>query len=87
MRFIDVLSIRSPRYGRALAALLAGPVSREQLDAVAGASNGPALVAQLRQAGLSLPCTRIQATDRDGRRCRLGVYSLSPTDRRKLLSP
>ena len=49
----------NPRYLRAIHALLVRPVPREQLDRVAGCSNGPALVAALRDLGLGkdgLPC-------------------------------
>ena len=72
----------NPRHLRALAVLLRRPISREQLDSVAGASNSPELVAELRRRGLELPCERIKFIDRDGRPCRPGVYSLTITDRR-----
>lgn len=75
----------NPRHLRALAALLRRPVSREELDSVAGCSNGPELVAELRRRGLGkehLPCERINFTDRDGNTCRPGVYSLSEKGRR-----
>ncbi|WP_227871519.1 hypothetical protein [Novimethylophilus kurashikiensis] len=60
------------------------PQRREHLDHVAGCSNGPELVAELRRRGLNLPCTRIDAIDRDGRPCKPGVYHLSNSDRRKI---
>ena len=75
----------NPRHLRALAALLRRPVSREELDSVAGCSNGPELVAELRRRGLGddhLPCERIKFTDRDGNLCRAGVYSLTEKGRR-----
>lgn len=75
----------NPRHLRALAVLLRRPVSREELDSVAGCSNGPELVAELRRRGLGkehLPCERIQFIDRDGNACRPGVYSLTERGRR-----
>lgn len=74
----------NPRHLRVLEALTAGPVMREQLDRIAGASNGPELVSELRRLGLEVPCRRISRRDRDGRACRPGRYSLSATDRQKL---
>ncbi len=75
----------NPRYLRAIHALLVRPVPREQLDRVAGCSNGPALVAALRDLGLGkdgLPCTMVPDYDRDGEAIRRGVYSLSDAGRR-----
>lgn len=72
----------SPRHLRALTVLLQRPVSRQDLDGVAGVTNSPELVAELRRRGLDLPCERIKFTDRDGKLCRPGVYALSERDRR-----
>ena len=72
----------NPRHLRAIAALLRRPIPREQLDSIAGASNSPELVAELRRRGLDVPCERIQFIDRDGHACRPGVYSLTTADRR-----
>ena len=74
----------NPRQLRALAVLLRRPVSREALDHIAGCSNGPEMVAELRRRGLDVPCERIRFIDRDGFICRPGVYSLSIADRRKV---
>lgn len=74
----------NPRHLRAIQVLLARPVPREQLDTVAGASNSPELVAELRRRGLDAPCERISFIDRDGKLCRPGVYSLTIRDRRKI---
>lgn len=74
----------NPRHLRAIAVLLRRPLGRQELDSIAGCSNGPALVAELRDKGLMLPCTRIEFTDRDGRSCRPGVYALTSADRRML---
>jgi hypothetical protein len=72
------------RQGRAVAALLRGAVMREGVDKIAGCSNGPALIKELRGLGLVLPCERVRATDRDGKPCRPGRYSLTDEDRETL---
>jgi hypothetical protein len=72
----------NPRHLRAIQALLTRPVPRETLDSVAGASNSPELIAELRRRGLDAPCERIKFLDRDGKICRPGVYSLTATDRK-----
>lgn len=74
----------NPRHCRALALLLQRPAKREELDARAGCSNAPELVAELRRRGLTVPCERVQALDRDGQPCRPGVYRLTSADRAKL---
>lgn len=78
------LGTDNPRHLRVLTVLLRRPLAREQLDAVAGASNGPDLVAELRRRGLDLPCERIHFVDCDGQGCRPGVYSLTEADRRRV---
>jgi hypothetical protein len=57
---------------------------REQVDRVAGCSNGPELIAELRRRGLSIPCTRTKKQDRDLSACWPGVYHFTQNDRRKL---
>ena len=74
----------NPRHLRAIAALLRRPMPRENLDSVAGGSNSPELVAELRRRGLEVPCHRINFVDRDGFTCHPGVYFLTARDRRKL---
>lgn len=71
----------NPRQLRAIAALMAGPVPRETLDRVAGASNGPAVIAALRESGLEVPCDRVHVLDRDGRESRPGIYRMTEADR------
>lgn len=82
----DFTGTRSPRHLRALRALLASPsgLAREALDRVAGCSNGPALVADLRAKGLELPCFMRTVRDRDGKEVEAGVYVLTEHDRRKV---
>lgn len=72
------------RQGRLLAALLEGPLSREQVDRIAGASNGPQVVLELRRLGLDIPCERVPCVDRDGAYGRRGSYSLTVADRLRL---
>lgn len=75
----------TPRESRALRALLRGPMRREQIDRVGGVSNGPDLIKNLRAGlGLEIPCERIPSIDRDGKRVKVGVYSLSPADRQRV---
>ena len=78
----DFTGTDNPRHLCALTVLLRRPVPREQLDSLAGASNSPELVAELRRRGLEVPCERIRFIDRDGFTCRPGVYSLTTADRR-----
>lgn len=72
----------NPRHLRVIHSLMARPMSREELDSRAGASNGPELVAELRRRGLSVPCQRVPVFDRDGKEVKRGIYSLAPLDRR-----
>ena len=74
----------NPRHLRAITAMLRRPISRKELDSVAGASNSPELVAELRRRGLDAPCERISFIDRDGFKCRPGVYSFTTGDRRAI---
>ena len=67
----------TPRQRRALFALRNGPVMREALDRIAGASNGPNIIMELRRMGLVIECERLHCLDRDGRTCRPGRYTLS----------
>jgi hypothetical protein len=71
----------NPRNIRALTALLQGPVPREQLDRIAGVSNGPDLIMEMRDAGLKIPCKRVPRIDRDGVKRYPGIYSLTEADR------
>lgn len=75
----------NPRQLRVIQALMTRPLPREQLDSVAGASNGPELVAELRRRGLEIPCTRTKKKDRDLFDCWPGVYHFSTTDRRRVI--
>ena len=78
------IGTENPRHLRALAGLLRRPMPREHIDREAGASNGPALISDLRRRGLSVPCDLAPVIDRDGREVQRGVYRLTTTDRRKV---
>ena len=74
----------SNRHRRIAHALLVRSRTREQIDAAAGASNGPDEVVRFRALGLEIPCVRVPCFDRDGKEVRRGVYSFTATDRRKV---
>lgn len=67
----------SPRKRRLLEALLYGPTYREHADRVAGASNSPEIIRQLKnQHGLNIKTERPVHVDRDGFLTRPGLYVL-----------
>ncbi|MCY1286330.1 hypothetical protein D9M68_297930 [compost metagenome] len=70
----------NPRHLRVICALMVRSRRREEIDRIAGASNGPDLIAELRRRGLETPCQRVPAVDRDGSIVRPGVYSFAPDD-------
>ena len=74
----------NPRHLRVIQTVWVRPTPRQELDRVAGCSNGPALVSDLRDLGLELPCTRTRKLDRDMFTVWPGVYHLTQADRRKL---
>lgn len=81
----------TPRQSRALTALLHsnGWISREMIDRITGASNGPEVIRQLRNRfglckRLHLVCERVTVSDRDGRKSNPGRYRLTPEGRAKL---
>lgn len=76
----------NPRHLRVVHSLRIRSRKREEIDGIAGASNGPELIAELRRRGLEIPCARVPAIDRDGYPIKYGVYSLTNTDRRKVNS-
>jgi hypothetical protein len=76
----------NPRDLRVISALQKRSLPRKTLDQVAGASNGPDLVMRLRSRGLEIPCMRIEAIDRDGKLCWVGVYHLTKKDRRLIVA-
>lgn len=74
----------TPRQRRALVALMEHPRSREELDRIAGASNSPDLVGQLRKRGIAIVCEHVSHIDRDGVKGWHGVYSLPESEKQRL---
>lgn len=70
----------TPRQARVILALLQQPagIFREDIDRIAGASNGPEIISQLRHEwGIEIETERVERTDRDGRACKPGKYRLA----------
>ena len=76
----------NPRHLRVLTSLLHGSRTREEIDQIAGCSNSPQLISDLRTLGLELPCSRLRRIDRDGKKCAPGIYSLTDSDRQQVLA-
>lgn len=75
------------RERRLLSALLKRPeISRHDRDGVVCAENSPDLVFRLRGKGFEIPCQRRQFVDRDGQKVRVGVYSLTASDRKAAIT-
>ena len=74
----------NPRHLRVIQAFMTRPITREHLDQIAGCSNGPELVAELRRRGLEVPCSRTKKKDRDLFDCWPGVYHFTLRDRRRI---
>lgn len=72
----------NPRHLRVIHALMLRSRRREEIDSIAGASNGPELVAELRRRGLRARCHRAPGIDRDGYPIKFGIYELDDDDRR-----
>lgn len=69
-----------PRQLRVAHALLVAGESwtwREDIDRIAGASNGPAIIQTLRRKGVEIAMQRTESTDRDGKPCKPGRYRLT----------
>ena len=80
-------TIKNLRERRLLTVLLRrAEISRHDLDGLIGAENSPDVVFRLRNKGLSIPCERRQSSDRDGQTVRIGIYSLSASDRQKAIA-
>lgn len=51
---------------------------REEIDRIAGASNGPEIIRQLRHHhGIEIDMRKVPAIDRDGRPCEPGQYKIT----------
>lgn len=67
----------TPREQRVIEALRKVPVSREEVDAIAGASNGPAVISNLRhKCGCKIWTQMVSKIDQDGLQTKYGVYHL-----------
>jgi hypothetical protein len=74
----------NPRHLRVIHSLKSRPQPREQIDRVAGCSNAPDLIANLRRKGLDIPCKKAPVIDCDGVVVFRGIYSLSKDDNSKI---
>lgn len=74
----------NPRHLRVIHALLIRARKRDEIDRIAGASNGPELMAELRRRGLRAKCHRVPGIDRDGFSIKFGVYELDEDDQRAI---
>jgi len=74
----------NPRHLRVIHALMIRPRRREEIDHIAGASNGPELMAELRRRGITRKARRTPCIDRDGRQVYPGIYELDDADRRAI---
>ena len=74
----------NPRHLRVIHALMIRPKTREEIDRIAGAANGPDLMAELRRRGLHAACTKTPTIDRDGFLVKPGIYALDEGDRRAI---
>lgn len=72
----------NPRHLRVITALMVSPRPREAIDRIAGASNGPELMAELRRRGLEAPCSKTPCIDRDGYEVKRGIYHFTDRDKR-----
>lgn len=75
----------TPRLIRLAIALSQGPVTREESDRIAPASNGPHYVGELRRLlDIELECERVPYATKDGERTWYGRYVATNEERRKL---
>ena len=80
----------TPRQSRTIAALMDKPtgwISREQIDRIAGASNGPQIIFELRRKVTGydgLDMARLHAVDRDGKPCKPGFYRINAKGRERV---
>lgn len=72
----------NPRHLRVIHSMMIRSRKREEIDSIAGASNGPELMAELRRRGLRAKCKRTPGIDRDGYPVKFGIYEFDADDRR-----
>lgn len=69
-----------PRHRRLLQSLLRGPITREQADRIAHASNSPHYIGELRKRfGIPVRLRMAPSTDFDGQKIKYGIYWLDET--------
>jgi hypothetical protein len=83
------MSNLSPREKRVVEALLNtyGAIYRENIDRIAGASNGPGIIRNLRKklTGYDgIETIRAERIDRDGKPCRPGLYRITELGRERV---
>ncbi|MYM39172.1 hypothetical protein GTP27_07480 [Pseudoduganella sp. CY13W] len=83
-RCVKFTGTDNPRHLRVIQALMTSPRKREEIDRIAGASNGPELMAELRRRGLRARCRRTPGIDRDGYPIKFGIYEFDDDDRRAI---
>jgi hypothetical protein len=79
----------TPRQQRVISALWSAKrwIPREEIDRIAGASNGPQVIKELRERFTGhdgIDMERIEVTDRDGKACRPGRYKLNHQGRDRI---
>lgn len=75
----------NPRLIRLAAILAAGPITRDQADIIAPASNGPHYVRELRRKlGIELECDRVPFVTKDGAPSWYGRYTPTRKERAQL---
>lgn len=77
---------RQLRVAHALMLAGEGWTWREDVDRIAGASNGPSVIQALRRKGIEIDMQTAERTDRDGRPCKPGQYRLSEKGLNQLAS-
>lgn len=75
----------NPRHMRVGEELLTGGLWRCDVDAIAGAANGPQLMADIGVRNVHWTCTRYPKLDRDGLECKPGFYELTDLGRQMIL--
>jgi hypothetical protein len=81
----------TPRQRRVLEALLenVGWITRESVDRIAGASNGPQIILELRRKVTGhdgIEMQKAESRDRDGKNCQPGRYRLTSLGRERALA-
>lgn len=73
----------TPRHQRLLQALLQGPVTRKEADAICHSSNSPHVVFKLRRAGIPVETDRVPFVTFDGAPGQYGKYWLTEESKKR----